>query len=163
MPSPTLFFIRKPKLCYWLLATSLLTLPVEAGVLAWLGITPKAVPSSNSHFLPVEQAFVLTSHQEAEHLQLNFAIEPGYYLYRHSIAASATGAQLGDVSLPQGKAHQDQYFGESQVYYQQVTLPLPVTAITQGATVTVSYQGCTTDLCYAPQKVSIPLLLEDER
>ena len=153
----------KPKLTLLLLVSTLLTLPVQAGVLAWLGRGQAEESPPQIDFLPVEQAFVLSHHQAGNHLRLSFAIEPGYYLYRHTVAVSASNAQLGRVILPAGQPHEDQYFGNSQVYYQQLTLDVPLTAIEKNGELEVQYQGCTTDLCYAPQTVSIPLTMQDQR
>ncbi|MBO1518372.1 protein-disulfide reductase DsbD domain-containing protein [Oceanisphaera pacifica] len=131
-------------------------LPVQAGLFDWLGGTD-TTSNKKPDFLPVEQAFVLSSEQKNNQLQLSFSIAPQHYLYRHTIEVSAKQAALGDWTLPNGKPHQDEYFGKSQVYYQQLTLEIPLNAVEQDALVEVRYQGCTTGLCYPPQTIKIAL------
>ncbi|GHA29553.1 protein-disulfide reductase DsbD domain-containing protein [Oceanisphaera arctica] len=138
-----------------LLTTALVGLPSQAGVLEWLGLSPEPVASSS--FLPVEQAFVLTSKQTPAGLQLEFAMPPGYYLYRHRLSVSPHNASFGDWDLPTGTPHEDEYFGKTQVYYQKLELTIPLQQVESDGRTEISYQGCTSGLCYAPQQVSIPL------
>lgn len=154
-----MFFSCKPALAALLIA---ITLPVQAGVLEWLGINTPAKPPVSNDFLSVEQAFILSSKQNTGSLQLSFAIAPGYYLYRHTLAVSAENAHVGDWSLPEGTPHEDEYFGKTQVYYQQLALDIPLDNIVQNGQVAVRYQGCTTGLCYPPQTIQIPLRVKGE-
>lgn len=128
----------------------------HAGILSWFSGQDN-VASNQDDFLAAEQAFVLSSSQTADSLKLSFAIAPGYYLYRHQLSVTPEQAELGEWQLPQGQPHEDAYFGKSQVYTESFTLPLPLLKVGEQAQVTVKYQGCTTDLCYAPQTVHIPL------
>lgn len=147
-----MFLSRQTALTALLIA---ITPPTQAGVLEWLGIKASARPPVSTDFLPVEQAFVLSSKQSAGALQLSFAIAPGYYLYRHTLGVSAENADLGDWVLPGGTPHEDEYFGKTQVYYQQLDLDVPLNKIAQNGQVEVRYQGCTTGLCYPPQTMKI--------
>lgn len=147
-----MFLSRQTALTALLIA---ITPPAQAGVLEWLGIKTPAKPPVSTNFLPVEQAFVLSSKQNAGALQLSFAIAPGYYLYRHTLAVSVENAHIGDWLLPEGTPHEDEYFGKTQVYYQQLSLDVPLDKITQNGQVEVRYQGCTTGLCYPPQTMKI--------
>lgn len=147
----------KPLFTPLFLATTLVSLPVQAGLFDWLGLSNSEKTPANTNFLHVDQAFVLSSNQKNNQLQLRFAIAPGYYLYRHTVAVSAKNAQLGDWVLPDGKPHEDEYFGKSQVYYQQLTLDMPLQAVAKDGSVEVRYQGCTTGLCYPPQTIHIPI------
>lgn len=145
--------LRMPLL---LLTTALVALPSQAGVLEWLGLRPK--PVTSSAFLPVEQAFILTGQQTSAGLQLQFTMAPGYYLYRHQLSVTPNQARFGDWALPDGTAHEDEYFGKSQVYYRQLKLIIPLQQVMPGGVAEVRYQGCTSGLCYPPQQVSLPLL-----
>ncbi|MGO5000635.1 protein-disulfide reductase DsbD domain-containing protein [Oceanisphaera sp. W20_SRM_FM3] len=128
----------------------------HAGLFNWFNASDN-VTSNQNEFLTPEQAFVLSSSQTADSLTLSFDIAPGYYLYRHQLTVTPERARLGDWQLPQGQPHNDAYFGESQVYTQSFTLNLPLLDVQDQAQVKVQYQGCTTDLCYAPQTVQIPI------
>lgn len=157
--TPTLIFTKNNGQRLFLV--SLLTLSqvphlAHAGLLGWLGINDN-LASSPHEFLTAEQAFVLSTNQTANTLTLSFDIAPGYYLYRHQLTIEPEQATFGDWKLPQGEPHEDTYFGESQVYKQSFSLHLPLQQVSEQAEMIVQYQGCTTDLCYAPQTVRIPL------
>ena len=163
-PSPKLVLTKnsgKYLFLSGLLTTACIPNLAHAGLFDWLGAGDKAA-SSQSEFLTAEQAFALRSRQTANVLELNFDIAPGYYLYRHQLTVTAEQATLGDWQLPQGEPHNDVYFGQSQVYTQSFSLSLPLQQVAELAQVTVQYQGCTTDLCYAPQTVHIPIKMQNE-
>ncbi|WP_062562784.1 protein-disulfide reductase DsbD [Paracoccus aminovorans] len=102
--------------------------------------------------LQPEDAFALrVSEAEDGTLVLNWRIAEGYYLYRSSFAADAGGQSL-PLSLPEGENHEDPYFGEGQIYRQDVTAKLAHA----GQPVTLHWQGCQQDgICYAPQSVRL--------
>ncbi|MBM7455683.1 thiol:disulfide interchange protein DsbD [Oceanisphaera litoralis] len=140
-----------------LLTSALMSLPSQAGVLEWLGLRPEPAASGSS-FLPVEQAFVLSSRQTPSGLLLEFTIAPGYYLYRQRLSVSPHNTRFGDWELPAGTPHEDEYFGKSQVYYQRLELTIPLQQVAPDGRAELRYQGCTSGLCYAPQQISIPLV-----
>lgn len=124
------------------------------------GSTLSSGLSQTAEFLPVEQAFQAnawiapsktTEGKEAVFLQ--WQITPGYYLYRHRFAVDQLEDGFAvDVIIPEGKAKHDEYFGDVEVYYQQVTLELPIEAINNQSALKISYQGCAdAGLCYPPQ------------
>ncbi len=102
--------------------------------------------------LQPEDAFALSVSQgEDGALVLNWRIAEGYYLYRSSFAAEADGQSL-PLSLPEGEAYEDPYFGEGQIYRGEVTARLAHA----GQPVTLHWQGCQQDgICYAPQSVRL--------
>ena len=116
-----------------------------------LALLSVAVQASES-FLEPDQAFVLTVDQTSPsgEVRLNWAVAPGYYLYRDRIVVTATPAdRLGKVVRPPGERKEDPNFGAMQVYHHDVT----VTVDARGARVLeVTWQGCAeAGLCYPPQ------------
>lgn len=114
---------------------------------------------AETSFLNAEEAFVLTvgeSAGSAEGVALNWAIAPGYYLYRDRIevAAQPPGA-LAQVDRPPGEQKNDPNFGLMEVYHDAVTVQVhPGTA----RDLTVTWQGCAeAGLCYPPQTRKISL------
>jgi thiol:disulfide interchange protein DsbD len=116
--------------------------------------------------LPVEQAF----RHRAELVDpftvaVTFTIEPGYYLYRHTLGLKSSGAgvEAGTPQLPPGTPFNDEEYGDTLVFYDEVTMTVPLTrarpeAIT--APFTLAFQGCKTDsICYPPQAVVLQLEL----
>lgn len=135
-------------------------------LLAWLGLGLAPVPAaaalfgnpSTSAFVPVDQAFSFDFLQQGAELRLSWQIRPGYYLYRQQLKLEPVNATLGDVSLPQGTAHHDEFFGDTQVYSTPLQLNVPLRKAGDGAMLRVTYQGCAeAGFCYPPKTRDIPL------
>lgn len=120
-----------------------------------LNLFPKANPQG---FVPVDEAFPFDFHQQGDQLELHWQIKDGYYLYRHQLSVSANDATLGDFTLPPGKAHRDEFFGETHIFTAPLTLNIPIAATGQQPSVSVTYQGCAAaGLCYPPETRVVPL------
>ncbi|UST72865.1 protein-disulfide reductase DsbD [Pseudomonas siliginis] len=106
-------------------------------------------------FLPVDQAFVLTSERlDSGETQLFWQITDGYYLYQKRLKFDGLAADQQPV-LPEGESHSDEFFGEQPVYRQGLEVKIPAAASGQ---IKVSYQGCAdAGLCYPPQTRVIDL------
>lgn len=114
--------------------------------------------SQHNRFVPVDQAFAFDFQQNQHHLTLSWHIKEGYYLYRQQIVLTPTDTTLSEVSLPAGAWHQDEFFGNSEIYRQQLNVPLTLGWAAKGATLTVTYQGCAdAGFCYPPESKVIPL------
>ncbi|WP_396617595.1 protein-disulfide reductase DsbD [Lysobacter soli] len=111
--------------------------------------------------LPPEQAFGFEAIAgDGNTLLLRFTPARGYYLYRDKTtlkldaAATKAGFALGAPRWPKGVAHRDEHFGDVTVYFDQIDVPVPVSArTTEPATLrlTAGFQGCQTDgICYPP-------------
>ncbi|HLT90249.1 MAG TPA: protein-disulfide reductase DsbD [Woeseiaceae bacterium] len=109
-------------------------------------------------FLPVDEAFRPEVRAlDGNTLEVSLAVAPGYYLYKDKIAAR-TGSpqvQLGRLELPAGEMKADPYFGDMEVYHDDVLATLPVARATPEALeieLELDYQGCAEDgICYPPQ------------
>ena len=117
---------------------------------AWLSTEPQ--------FLPVDEAFVLTvTLQPNRAVAARWEMPSGYYLYRHQFGANLnafdSGAALGAMRIPEGKAKFDEFFGDVEVYYGSAAVQLPVVGtLPDGAELSISYQGCAdAGLCYPPE------------
>lgn len=105
--------------------------------------------------MPVDEAFVFDFQQQGEQLKVSWVIADGYYMYRDKLKFEANGATLGEIALPSGKVHNDEYFGEQEVYYSYVEIPIAIKEATDQGTVTVTFMGCAEGtLCYPPTKKS---------
>ncbi|AMW16890.1 protein-disulfide reductase DsbD [Glaesserella parasuis] len=112
--------------------------------------------SSQPKFLPSDQAFAFSSQQQADQLQLAWQIADGYYLYKKEIAISSNNAKLGEPQFPTAERYQDEFFGEVEIYRNQLTIPVALEANATGQVV-VRYQGCTKGFCYPPEEVTLDL------
>jgi thiol:disulfide interchange protein DsbD len=100
-------------------------------------------------------------------VEIGFRVEPGFYLYKHRMSAKALNdnAKAGRLDLPEGKKKYDEFFGESEVYYDEVIGKLAIARATPEAMdleLEIGYQGCADGgLCYLPQTrvitVSLPV------
>ncbi|WP_421290773.1 protein-disulfide reductase DsbD [Aeromonas veronii] len=117
-----------------------------ADLLSSLGIEANAKPK----FLQVDEAFQIKSEQRGDQLQLTLHIADDYYLYRHSLRFKGNNLTFSEPTLPEGTEHEDDFFGKTRVYYQQVSIAVPLKEVGENATLRVRYQGCTYGLCYPP-------------
>ncbi|MFQ1967699.1 protein-disulfide reductase DsbD [Aeromonas veronii] len=117
-----------------------------ADLLSSLGIEANAKPK----FLQVDEAFQIESEQRGDQLLLTLHIADDYYLYRHSLRFKGNNLTFSEPALPEGTEHEDDFFGKTRVYYQQVSIALPLKEVGENATLRVRYQGCTDGLCYPP-------------
>lgn len=111
-----------------------------------------------SQFVPADQAFVFDFQQNKHALNLSWQVKDGYYLYRKQISITPSQAETAEVKLPPGVWHEDEFYGKSEIYRQQLTIPVTVKQAAAGATLTVTYQGCAdAGFCYPPETKTVPL------
>jgi thiol:disulfide interchange protein DsbD len=122
---------------------------------------------ANADFLPVDEVFIpaLTA-LDGNTVELGLRVLPGYYLYRDKITVqtSSDRVQLGQLELPAGEKKFDEWFGEMQVFHQDVFAVLPIARATPEAMdleLQIAYQGCADGgICYPPvtktMQVSLP-------
>ncbi|QUG77372.1 protein-disulfide reductase DsbD [Erwinia sp. E602] len=115
-------------------------------------------PKNNSQFVPSSQAFAFDFSQQERQLTLNWQVKPGYYLYRQQIKISVQGATLAQWSLPAGEPHEDEFYGKTEIYPNNLTLPFNVLQAASGAEMSVTWQGCAAaGFCYPPETRIVPL------
>ncbi|WP_414165123.1 protein-disulfide reductase DsbD [Superficieibacter sp. BNK-5] len=111
-----------------------------------------------SNFVPVDQAFAFDFQQHQHDLTLNWQVKEGYYLYRQQINVTAAQADVAPLALPSGESHEDEFFGKSEIYRQQLSVPVTIRSAGKGATLTVTYQGCAAaGFCYPPETRVVPV------
>ncbi|MDU1571724.1 MAG: protein-disulfide reductase DsbD [Pantoea sp.] len=126
-----------------------ITLPTQASIFS---------PNASSRFVPVDQAFAFDFSQQGRQLTLSWKVKEGYYLYRQQIHVSAQQAQIAPVTLPPGQQHEDEFYGKSEIYSQDLQLPVQLREAASGASLRVTYQGCAAaGFCYPPETRTIPL------
>ncbi|MGI3451869.1 protein-disulfide reductase DsbD [Citrobacter arsenatis] len=111
-----------------------------------------------SQFVPADRAFVFDFQQNQHNLNLTWQVKDGYYLYRKQISITPSQADIAEVKLPPGVWHEDEFYGKSEIYRKQLTIPVTVNLAKSGATLTVTYQGCAdAGFCYPPETKTVPL------
>ncbi len=126
-----------------------------AGAATSSGTGPKDDP------LPVEEAFSFrTELTDPFTLKVFWRIAPGYYLYRHTLGAESQSetVRLGPPVLPAGEPKVDEEFGDTLVFYAEVSMTVPLTRSSPEAStlaLTIFFQGCKDEsICYPPQAVA---------
>ncbi|HBH7062967.1 TPA: protein-disulfide reductase DsbD [Enterobacter cloacae] len=111
-----------------------------------------------SNFIPADQAFVFDFQQNQHDLNLTWQVKEGYYLYRKQVSITPAQASVGELQLPAGEWHKDEFYGKSEIYRQRLSVPVTVNQADKGATLTVTYQGCAdAGFCYPPEMKIVPL------
>jgi thiol:disulfide interchange protein DsbD len=115
-------------------------------------------------FLPPDEAFQYSAAIVAgDKVALRWVIADGYYLYRHRLQAKtdSTNVTLGVLEAPAGEKKHDEFFGDVEIYHQQLDATVP---FTRGGgdsfELKVTYQGCAEKgLCYPPITKAVTLVL----
>ena len=137
---------------------------IVLAVLALLA-APATSAIDQDELLPVDTAFVLSAEAPTrDAIAVRWTIAEGYYLYRHrtSVEVLGDGFVAGELQLPPGKAHTDEFFGDVETYRDMLVATLPGTAAADAASVRlrVKYQGCADlGICYPPQTREIDVTL----
>jgi thioredoxin:protein disulfide reductase len=105
--------------------------------------------------LEPEQAFRFSARTlDSSAVEVRFAIAEGYYMYRERFKFEAAGAQLGPAELPRGITYRDQFFGDTEIYRNEVSIRVPVaTGAPDPLALVVTSQGCADiGVCYVPME-----------
>lgn len=137
------------------LAFLLLLLPM-----AWAQGNPFAQQPA---FLPAHEAFIMgvelndlgAEAADRDEIEVFWQVADDYYLYRHALAFELLGAGDARVDvrhIPKGLETTDEYFGDVEVYYHELSVRLAIEgALPAGAVLVARYQGCAdAGLCYPP-------------
>ncbi|MGB6105458.1 MAG: protein-disulfide reductase DsbD, partial [Pusillimonas sp.] len=119
---------------------------------------------AEEEFLDPEVAFVLSAAtQTPDALDVHFKIAPNYYMYQErfefAVSPESASSLLGAPVYPAGIVKYDPTFEKDlEVYYDQVTVRLPLVPGGQAFTLAVTSQGCAdAGLCYPPMTKEISL------
>lgn len=120
----------------------------------------------SEEFLPVEQAFRFSSHEDGDNrLALEWKVAPGYALYKGRIDArvlSPAGVQLAPPAFSTPAVFKnDPSFGRVAVFHDNARAVLELATVPAAQAghpvkLRLSYQGCAdAGLCYPPQTVEL--------
>ncbi len=118
---------------------------------------PWSEASDQPRVLPVDRAFQFASYQVNRELKLRWFITAGHYLYADRISLVSDGGVSISVAKPVGERYFDEYFGDVEIYRDDLELTVPLSALKSKASIPrqweVRYQGCADHgYCYPPQK-----------
>ena len=108
----------------------------------------------DSEILPVESAFQIIVAKKEDFIEVRWLIAPGCYVYRDKIFFSPN---LDGIYIPKGDSHHDMFFGEVEVYFDELVAIIPLTSIKSLVKdLKISYQGCSElGFCYPSQTTDI--------
>ncbi|MDP2091512.1 MAG: protein-disulfide reductase DsbD family protein, partial [Pseudohongiella sp.] len=125
--------------------------------------TPNVL-SQQAAFLDVDQAFSFyISLDDTDRISVHWTIAPGYYLYADKFSFGIIEPEDLVTTLipvlPAGIKHEDEYFGEVSVYYEQTRAMLKLPdGSPQQFTLSIGFQGCAeAGLCYPPTKRDVEI------
>jgi len=120
--------------------------------------------------LKPEEAFPVEVTYHDQKLQISHEIRTGYYLYKDKLSykSKEKNINLGITQLPPGKAHFDEFFGDTEIYRDAFIVDIPVdidetTVIDNALFIEIQLQGCADiGLCYPPQTWQREISLDQE-
>ncbi|MGN2672092.1 protein-disulfide reductase DsbD [Aliivibrio fischeri] len=114
--------------------------------------------SQDSSFVTVNEAFPFNFMQQGDRVYLDWQVKPDYYLYQQRISVKANGAEIADLVMENGTPHNDEFFGDVNIYTEPLTITVPLISVSDNAELIVRYQGCAkAGFCYPPEIRKIPL------
>ena len=128
----------------------------------WLWVAVAPIAEADEDFLDPEVAFRLSAKAlDARTVAVDFAIAPGYYLYREQFKIEASGVTLGMPVLPAGTSKFDETFQKTiETYRQAVHIVVPIQKAPARFELRVTNQGCADKgLCYPPQQRTLAVSL----
>jgi thiol:disulfide interchange protein DsbD len=151
-------FIRRFSHALFLSALLAILLPASPAIANnFSGGISTFLGGSKDDVLPPDEAFKLSIvARDLQTLEASFIIAPRHYLYRDRIQFSlkSSGNGISEVLLPPGEPKLDPTFGQTDVYYRNVTGVIHLAnAAFDPITIEATFQGCSEKgLCYAPIK-----------
>jgi thiol:disulfide interchange protein DsbD len=128
-----------------------------SGLEALLGLPSSSGLIDPAGALPETEAFVVEAIAlDPVTVLVRFTSAPRYYLYRHTLDFSLPGSEIRVTAadLPEAVSIHDEYFGATEVYYDQIEIPVRLERPAGPARridLLAEFQGCLTDgICYPP-------------
>lgn len=148
----------KMSLRSWALVAMAVLIAYPQACKAQIDVTPQTLFQDMPSFLKVDQAFQMDFEQSGNQLIVKWNVAEGYYLYKKQFSIEADGALLGEPIYPKASEIEDEYFGLSEVFKQDIEVVYPIIKADADAVIKVRFQGCAeAGLCYPPKKNDIYL------
>lgn len=113
--------------------------------------TPESLFGDTPSFLKVDEAFGFDYVQKDGQLIVKWDIADGYYLYKKQFKTASKGAVIGKASYPESEQIEDEFFGLSDVFYEDMEISYPIIKAKKDGSIKLRFQGCAkAGLCYPP-------------
>lgn len=132
------------------------TVSAFAALLLCAALSAAPTPAGDDTLLEPEQAFRFSARLLSDDvLEVSYRIAEGYYLYkkRFSFTIEPVAVKPGAAVFPPAQWHEDEFFGRSEIYRQEVTIRIPLEnrGGRQFFSLLAVSQGCAdVGVCYLP-------------
>lgn len=139
------------------LIASTIRIPTLFSGLVLLLSTAAAFALGDADVLRPEAAYRYAVTDTGDALEIDWAVEDGYYLYRQkmSFESNTPAIVLAEAEMPAGESHEDEFFGIQEIYRGRFFVRVPYSvegAIPASMEFVLKSQGCADlGLCYPPQ------------
>lgn len=113
--------------------------------------------AQDEDILRPEEAYRYAAADTGKTIEIDWIVEDGYYLYRNkmSYASGSEAVVFGEIVLPEGLPHEDEFFGRQEIYRDRFYVSIPYTVVGEAPAeleLILKSQGCADlGLCYPPQ------------
>ncbi len=130
---------------------------IFAALLLALLLAVSGASAQDEDVLHPEEAYRYAVADTGDAIEIDWVVEEGYYLYRNkmSYASNSDSVVFGEIVLPEGLHHEDEFFGVQQIYRDRFYVSIPYTVVGEAPAtmdLVIKSQGCADiGLCYPPQ------------
>lgn len=144
-------FRKSIHLTFVLIATLFVTTLLSVTPFSFAQNTPESIFGDSPSFLKVDEAFGFDFEQNGDKLIVKWTIADGYYLYKKQFKTASKGATIGKPSFPPSEQIEDEFFGISDVFFEDMEMSFPLIQADQDGSIKLRFQGCAkAGLCYPP-------------
>jgi len=128
-----------------------------AALLLALLLAVPGVSAQDEDVLHPEEAYRYAVAATGDAIEIDWVVAEGYYLYRNKMSyeANSDSVVFGEIVLPEGLHHEDEFFGVQQIYRDRFYVSIPYTVVGEAPAtmdLVIKSQGCADiGLCYPPQ------------
>ncbi len=136
-----------------------------AALLMGLLLPAPGALAQDEDLLHPEEAYRYAAADTGDTIEIDWVVEDGYYLYRGkmSYASGSDSIVFGEVVLPEGLHHEDEFFGVQPIYRDRFYVSIPYTVVGEAPAMVdliIKSQGCADiGICYPPQTWIEPVKL----
>ena len=119
--------------------------------------------AQDQDILRPEAAYRYAVADTGDSIEIDWVVEDGYYLYRNKMSyeSGSPAIVFGDIDMPDGLRHEDEFFGVQQIYRNRFYISIPYTVVgdaPESFDLIIRSQGCADiGLCYPPQVWTEPV------
>ncbi len=126
----------------------------------WLSLLSFSLLSMDNPPPPDEAILVSYEVLNKQTVKVDFKLIENVYLYKHAFDFTGEDLTVNQeaLTIPDGKKKNDPNFGDVEVYYDGLSVSVPLGEFGSEPKLKIKYQGCIEDfICYPPQRKTLDL------